>query len=82
EEGRSFFNHMVSVGGLKPRIEHYGCMVDLLGRAGLLREAEELILNMPIKQDDVIWKALLSACKMHGNIDMGKRVAEILMDMV
>ena len=82
EEGRSFFNQMVSVVGLKPRIEHYGCMVDLLGRAGLLKEAEELILNMPIKQDDVIWKALLSACKMHGNIDMGKRVAEILMGMV
>lgn len=82
DEGRSFFSHMVKVVGLEPRIEHYGCMVDLLGRAGHLEEAEELILNMPIKPDDVIWKALLGACKMHGNIEMGKRVAEVLMDMV
>ncbi|CAN6684717.1 unnamed protein product [Malus baccata var. baccata] len=81
EKGRSFFNHMVNVVGLEPRIEHYGCMVDLLGRAGLLEEAEELILNMPIQPDDVTWKALLGACKMQGNIDMGKRVAEILMDL-
>jgi pentatricopeptide repeat protein len=81
DEGQSFFNHMVKVVGLEPRIEHYGCMVDLLGRAGHLEEAEKVVLNMPIKPDDVIWKALVGACKMHGNIEMGKRVAEILMDM-
>lgn len=81
EQGRSFFNHMVNVVGLEPRVEHYGCMVDLLGRAGLLEEAEELILNMPIQPDDVTWKALLGACKMQGNIEMGKRVAKILMDL-
>ena len=56
-------------------------MVDLLGLAGLLKEAEEFILNMPIKPDDVIWKALLGACKMHGNIEMGDHVAGILMNM-
>ncbi|KAG7537153.1 Pentatricopeptide repeat [Arabidopsis suecica] len=82
EEGRRYFSQMVSVDGLEPRIEHYGCMVDLLGRSGLLDEAEEFILNMPIKPDDVIWKALLGACRMHGNVEMGKRVANILMDMV
>ncbi|KAH7576312.1 hypothetical protein JRO89_XS01G0033000 [Xanthoceras sorbifolium] len=82
EEGQLFFNHMVNVVGLEPRIEHYGCMVDLLGRAGLLKEAEELIWSMPFKPDDVIWKALLGACKMHGNIEMGERVAKILMDLV
>ncbi|KAL6348264.1 hypothetical protein AAG906_005558 [Vitis piasezkii] len=81
DEGRWFFDHMVRVSGLEPRIEHYGCMVDLLGRAGLLEESEELILNMPIKPDDVIWKALLGACKMHGNVEMGKRVAEHLMEL-
>lgn len=82
DEGRSFFSHMVKAVGFEPRIEHYGCMVDLLGRAGHLEEAEELILNMPIKPDDVIWKALLGACKIHGNIEMGRRVAKVLMDMV
>ena len=79
EEGRSVYYHMVNIVGLLPRIEHYGCMVDLLGRAGYLEEAEELILNMPIKPDDVILKALLGACKMHGNIKMGERIAKLLM---
>uniref|UniRef100_A0A1J3CYS6 Pentatricopeptide repeat-containing protein n=1 Tax=Noccaea caerulescens TaxID=107243 RepID=A0A1J3CYS6_NOCCA len=82
EEGRKYFSQMVNVDGLDPRIEHYGCMVDLLGRSGLLEEAEEFILNMPVKPDDVVWKALLGACRMHGNVEMGKRVANILMDMV
>ncbi|XVF72229.1 hypothetical protein PTKIN_Ptkin12aG0103300 [Pterospermum kingtungense] len=82
EEGRSFFNRIVNLAGFEPRLEHYGCMIDLFGRAGLLKEAEEFILNMPIKPDDVIWKALLGACKMHGNIEMGDRVAGILMNMV
>ncbi|WCJ28745.1 Pentatricopeptide repeat (PPR) superfamily protein [Euphorbia peplus] len=81
EKGRSLFNHMVEVSGLEPRVEHYGWMVDLLGRAGHLDEAEHLILNMPIPPDDVIWKALLGACKMHGNIEMGERVATILMEL-
>ncbi|KAK2986932.1 hypothetical protein RJ640_009075 [Escallonia rubra] len=81
QEGRSIFDHMVRIVGLEPRIEHYGCMVDLLGRAGLLNEAEETIRNMPVKPDDVILKALLGACKMHGNIEMGKRVAKLLMEM-
>ncbi|KAL1198910.1 Pentatricopeptide repeat-containing protein [Cardamine amara subsp. amara] len=82
DEGRKYFSQVVNVDGLEPRIEHYGCMVDLLGRSGFLEEAEEFILNMPIKPDDVIWKALLGACRMHGNVEMGKRVANILMDMV
>ncbi|KAG4120405.1 hypothetical protein ERO13_D11G141900v2 [Gossypium hirsutum] len=81
EEGRLFFNHIVNEVDFEHRLEHYGCMVDLLGRAGLLKEAEEFILNMPIKPDDVTWKALLGACKMHGNIEMGDRVAQILMNM-
>jgi len=81
EEGRSFFNHMVNNVGLEPRIEHYGCMVDLLGRAGYLEEAEELIMNMPIKPDDVIWKALLGACKMNKNVEIGRRAAEVLMKL-
>ncbi|KAG4975077.1 hypothetical protein JHK87_031898 [Glycine soja] len=81
DEGRSFFNDMANSVGLKPKIEHYGCMVDLLGRAGYLEEAEELILNMPMKPDDVIWKALLGASKMHKNIKIGMRAAEVLMQM-
>ncbi|PIA56953.1 hypothetical protein AQUCO_00700958v1 [Aquilegia coerulea] len=81
DEGRSYFEQMVRVVGLKPRIEHYGCMVDLLGRAGLLEEAEKLILSMPIKPDDVIWKALLGACRLHGHIEMGQRVGKRLIEL-
>ncbi|KAK4270294.1 hypothetical protein QN277_023347 [Acacia crassicarpa] len=81
DKGRYFFNHMVDKLRLEPRIEHYGCMVDLLGRAGLLEEAEDLILNMNIRSDDVIWKALLGACKMHKNIEVGRRAAKVLMQL-
>ncbi|XP_058734662.1 pentatricopeptide repeat-containing protein At5g48910-like [Vicia villosa] len=81
EKGRSIFNDMVSRVGLEPRIEHYGCMVDLLGRAGYLEEAKELITNMPIKSDDIIWKALLGACKMHKNVEIGRHAAEVLMKL-
>ncbi|KOM39251.1 hypothetical protein LR48_Vigan03g263300 [Vigna angularis] len=81
DKGRSFFNDMVNRVGLEPKIEHYGCMVDLLGRAGYLEEAEQLILSMPMKPDDVIWKALLGSCKMHKNIEIGTRVAEVLMQL-
>lgn len=81
DEGRYFFNKMIRVYGLRHRIEHYGCMVDLFGRAGLLEEAEQLVLNMPMQPDDVIWKALLGACKIHGNVEMGERVAKRLIEL-
>ncbi|KAL5710941.1 Pentatricopeptide repeat-containing protein [Ranunculus cassubicifolius] len=81
EEGRAYFDYMVNELSLRPRIEHYGCMVDLFGRAGLLEEAENLILSMPLKADDVIWKALLGACRIRGNIEMGKRVARQLLKL-
>ncbi|KNA19621.1 hypothetical protein SOVF_060170 [Spinacia oleracea] len=80
-EGKRFFNHMIKVAGLNPRIEHYGCMVDLLGRNGLLKEAEKFIRDMNMKPDAVIWKALLGACKLHNDIEMGRRVAKHLMEM-
>lgn len=81
DEGRAYFDRMVSVYGLSPRIEHYGCMIDMLGRAGLLKEAEELINNMPMEADDVIYKALLSACKIHCNVEIGASVANRLMEL-
>ncbi|XP_047315777.1 pentatricopeptide repeat-containing protein At5g48910 [Impatiens glandulifera] len=82
QTGRLVFDRMINQTGLKPRIEHYGCFVDLLSRAGLLEEAEGIISNMSIQPDDVIFKTLLAGCKMHKNIEMGKRIAERLMEMV
>ncbi|XAR49525.1 hypothetical protein NMG60_11032760 [Bertholletia excelsa] len=76
DEGIKFLKLMVENYGLKPQLEHYTCVVDLLGRSGCLEEAEAYIRNMPLKADAIIWKTLLSACKIHKNTDMGKRVAE------
>ncbi|ESR60072.1 hypothetical protein CICLE_v10018004mg [Citrus x clementina] len=76
EKGMEFFDLMVKKYGLKPRLEHYTCVVDLLGRCGCLDEAEALIRNMPVKADTIIWKTLLSACKIHKSTDMAGRIAE------
>ncbi|KAJ4953175.1 hypothetical protein NE237_030007 [Protea cynaroides] len=77
-EGRAFFHSMKDKYGIEPRIEHYGCMVDLLGRAGFLDEAYELVQNMKIEPDSVIWGALLGACRLHGNITLGENIAEFV----
>ena len=77
--GREIFRSMKRVYGIEPKIEHFGCMVDLLGRGGKLLEAEELIKGMVWKPDVVIWGALLGASKNHGNIEVAERVVnEIL----
>ncbi|MQL92907.1 hypothetical protein Taro_025532 [Colocasia esculenta] len=75
KEGQAVFELMKSKYGLQPRLEHYTCMVDLLGRSGSLEEAEELIKSMSVEADAVIWKTLLSACKIHRETEMAKRVA-------
>ncbi|XP_062143709.1 pentatricopeptide repeat-containing protein At2g41080 [Alnus glutinosa] len=79
DKGIEFFDVMVKKYGLKPRLEHYTCVVDLLGRSGCLEEAEAMIRSMPIKPDAIIWKTLLSACKIHKNADMAKRISEEVM---
>nr|DAD29180.1 TPA_asm: hypothetical protein HUJ06_030648 [Nelumbo nucifera] len=76
ERGTKFFELMVDKYKVNPRLEHYTCMVDLLGRSGCLEEAEALIQSMPIKPDAIIWKTLLSACKIHKNAKMARKVAE------
>ncbi|XP_030516136.2 pentatricopeptide repeat-containing protein At2g41080 isoform X2 [Rhodamnia argentea] len=76
DEGLKFFDSMVEKHGVNPRLEHYTCMVDLLGRSGCLKEAEVMIRSMPLKADAIIWKTLLSACKIHKNADMARRAAE------
>ena len=74
EEGRKYFEDMSTIYNLRPQLEHYGCMVDLLGRAGLINEAEEFIRNMPIEPDAFVLGALLGACKIHGKVELGESV--------
>jgi pentatricopeptide repeat protein len=65
KDGRRYFHNMTQSYRISPRIEHYGCMVDLLSRAGLLEEAHQLIEDMPMQANAVIWGALLGGCKIH-----------------
>lgn len=66
EEGTEIFETMQEKYGVVPQLDHYACMVDLLGRSGHLSEAENIIRNMPMKPDYVTWSAFLGACRKHG----------------
>ncbi|KAK9086718.1 hypothetical protein Syun_029112 [Stephania yunnanensis] len=79
EEGRIQFSNMVVKYSLSPKIEHYACMVDLLGRAGYLVEAVELIRNMAVPPDSIIWCSLLSACSIHRNADLADKIGELVL---
>ncbi|XP_058083531.1 pentatricopeptide repeat-containing protein At4g21065-like [Magnolia sinica] len=80
-DGQRIFNRMVHDFGLAPKVEHYGCMVDLLGRAGRLNEAYKLICSMPIRPNIIVWGALLAACKLHRNLSLGELAAERLLKL-
>ncbi|KAK7260609.1 hypothetical protein RIF29_26806 [Crotalaria pallida] len=79
--GRSIFDSMKTVYGIEPKIEHYGCLVDLLGRGGKLLEAEELIKGMPWKADVVILGAMLAASKNNGNTKVAERVVKEILTL-
>ncbi|XP_061340943.1 pentatricopeptide repeat-containing protein At3g62890-like [Gastrolobium bilobum] len=81
DEGRHYFSSMILEHKIQPNVKHYGCMVDLLGRAGLLKEAEELIESMPMAPDVATWGALLGACSKHHNNEMGERVGRKLIQI-
>lgn len=76
EEGRECFEMMEVRFGVKPGLQHYTCMVDMLGRVGLVEEAEKLILRMEVRPDEALWGALLGACKTHGKVEVAERIAE------
>ncbi|XP_073008973.1 pentatricopeptide repeat-containing protein At3g05340 [Typha latifolia] len=79
EKGIEILNSMSSDHGIEPRIEHYASIVDLLGRAGLLDDARRIIEELPTKTDPLLWQALLGACSIHGNVEIGKYAAEQLL---
>lgn len=81
KEGRQFFNSMTEVYGFPPEVVHYGCMVDLLGRAGLLTEAKTLIENMTMEPNDVIWGALLAASRNHRNLKLAEYAAKKVLEL-
>lgn len=81
EEGREHFESMGKVYGIEPQLEHYGCMVDLYGRAGRLDEALNFINNMPMKPHSGAWGALLNACRMYKNMKLGELASRKLVEL-
>ncbi|KAM3380639.1 putative pentatricopeptide repeat-containing protein [Capsicum galapagoense] len=81
DEGKSFFDSMTSQHGIQPNVIHYGCMVDLLGRAGRLEEAYEVIKNMPVKPNSIVWGALLGACRVHKDVQTAEIAAQQLLQL-
>ncbi|CAI0628708.1 unnamed protein product [Linum tenue] len=78
EEGKRYFGSMSGIHGLSPTLDHYACMVNLLGRSGSIDEAVELISSMPHKPDSLIWSSLLNVCATKRNIKYGEMAARKL----
>ncbi|KAL5575559.1 hypothetical protein UlMin_017258 [Ulmus minor] len=81
EKGRRFFANMIREHRIEPNVTHYGCMVDLLGRAGHLQEAYEIIQNMPMKPNTIVWGALLGACRVHKDADLAEMAARRMLEL-
>ncbi|KAK3222279.1 hypothetical protein Dsin_009304 [Dipteronia sinensis] len=80
EQSRRVFKSMVE-DGISPRMEHYACMVDLLGRAGLLDEAFNYVKRLPSKPSRSLLESLLGACRIHGNVELGEKIYELVLEM-
>ncbi|XP_030534851.1 pentatricopeptide repeat-containing protein At3g05340 [Rhodamnia argentea] len=78
KEGMEVLDSMEREYGISPRTEHYACVVDMLGRAGRLAEAKSFIEGMPTEPGVLVWQALLGACSMHSDSEIGRYAAEQL----
>ncbi|XP_065857622.1 putative pentatricopeptide repeat-containing protein At3g11460, mitochondrial [Euphorbia lathyris] len=81
DKGLEYFGVMQSKYMLQPGPEHYSCVVDLLGRAGRLNEARELIQSMKVKPDGAVWGALLGACRIHKNVELAELAFEKVVEL-
>ncbi|XP_065859390.1 pentatricopeptide repeat-containing protein At2g45350, chloroplastic [Euphorbia lathyris] len=81
KEGMICFEIMRRVYRVEPKLQHYGCMVDILSRAGRIEEARKFVDEMPIAPNDVIWRTLVSACRSHERFSVGEPLAEHLMSL-
>ncbi|KAF5178236.1 Pentatricopeptide repeat-containing protein [Thalictrum thalictroides] len=81
-DGNKYFDRMVNVYNISPTMEHYGCMVDLFGRVGMVEDAYEIIRNMPTDPNSVILRSFLSACRIHGKIiQLNKNLTKLLLEI-
>ncbi|CDP03272.1 unnamed protein product [Coffea canephora] len=81
QEGKHYFKMMKNEYGIAPMLQHYGCMVDLLGRGGLLDEARVMVEEMQMKPNVVIWGCLMGASEKYGAVEMGEWVAKHLLEL-
>ncbi|KAJ4971966.1 hypothetical protein NE237_005065 [Protea cynaroides] len=80
-DGCRYFQSMDKIHGITPGPEHYACIIDLLGRSGKMNEVKELLNQLTIKPDATIWKAVLAACRIHGNLELAERAARNLFEL-
>jgi RIO kinase 1 len=81
DKGLEYFESMEKVYGLTPEMKHYGCIVDLLSRSGNLERAYEFIRRMPVDPDVVVWRILLSASQVHGNLPLAEIATNKLLEL-
>ncbi|XP_039132610.1 pentatricopeptide repeat-containing protein At5g15340, mitochondrial-like [Dioscorea cayenensis subsp. rotundata] len=81
EEGRNMFQELGSIYKITPKIEHFACMVDLLGRAGCVDEAESLVRAMPMQPNEVVLGSLLASCALHGKLELGRKLMQELVQL-
>ncbi|XP_066311386.1 pentatricopeptide repeat-containing protein At1g09220, mitochondrial [Miscanthus floridulus] len=81
EQGLAFFKSMVYEYNIDPEIKHFGCIIDMLGRAGRLCEAEQIIEGLPMEVNVIVWRILLGCCSKYGEVEMGKRAIKMISDL-
>ncbi|KAF6154156.1 hypothetical protein GIB67_016408 [Kingdonia uniflora] len=81
EKGLEYFNQMENEYGVTPKVEHYGCVVDLLSHAGCLNDAEDMINPMPIRPNVIVWGALLGGCRIHKDISRDVHVVQRILEI-
>lgn len=81
DKGIAYFKSMHQEFGISAKAEHYTCMIDLLGRAGRLADAQALMREMPMEPDSTMWGALLGASRIHKNSKLGQEAAEKIFEM-
>ncbi|KAL8211416.1 hypothetical protein R6Q57_005853 [Mikania cordata] len=81
DKGLEYFETMEQEFGIVPGVEHYACMVDILGRAGQLEKAMEIIKQMPMEPSPVVWVALLGSCRVHTNVQLGEYASSKLLEL-
>jgi pentatricopeptide repeat protein len=81
DEGMHLYASMIRDCMISVKLEHYTCMIDLLGHAGHLQEAENMVMAMPYKPQVATWMALLGDCTIHGNVEMAEHVAKRILEM-